>query len=133
MWPAFFIRVRPASRNANPACMNMTRIAATTTQIVLAAIRSSWLLSNEVHLLEPLRGAVMRDVRDGRCPNDPVAGLVAAARGVDDRVDDFVRLQVVDDEDEQRLREEARFEDAPAVLVRHASLAAVADCLDHGH
>src|SRR6185312_8419331 len=107
MCAAFFIRVRPASRNAKPACMNITRIAATTTQMVLAAIRSSWLLGNEVHLLELLGGAVMRDVRDGRRPDDPVAGLVAAARGVDDRVDDFVRLQVVDDEDEQRLREEA--------------------------
>ena len=34
MWPAFFIRVRPASRNAKPACMNITRMAVTTTQIV---------------------------------------------------------------------------------------------------
>ena len=39
---AFFIRVRPASRNAKPACMNMTRTAATTTQRVLAAISSWW-------------------------------------------------------------------------------------------
>ena len=36
--PTFFILVSPASRNANPACMNITRIAATTTQIVLAAM-----------------------------------------------------------------------------------------------
>ena len=41
MWPTFFIRVRPASRNAKPACMKMTSIAARTTQIVLAAIVSS--------------------------------------------------------------------------------------------
>ena len=38
MWPTFFIRVRPASRNANPACMNITRIAARITQTVLVAI-----------------------------------------------------------------------------------------------
>ena len=41
MWPAFFIRVRPASRNAKPACMNMTSTAVMTTQIVLAAISRS--------------------------------------------------------------------------------------------
>ena len=41
MWPTFFIRVSPASRNAKPACMKMTRIAARMTQIVLAAIVSS--------------------------------------------------------------------------------------------
>src|SRR4051812_47254358 len=133
MWPAFFIRVKPASRKAKPACMNMTSTAATTTQIVLAAIRSSWLLGNDVHLLEPLRCAVMGDVRDGRGPDDPVARFVAAAGGVDDRLDDLVRLQVVDDEDEQRLRQEPRLEHAAAVLVRDAALAAVADRLDHRH
>jgi hypothetical protein len=37
MWPTFFIRVRPASRNAKPACMNITSTPAMTTQIVLAA------------------------------------------------------------------------------------------------
>jgi len=41
MWPAFFMRVRPASRNAKPACMNITRIAVTTTQIVDAATSRS--------------------------------------------------------------------------------------------
>src|SRR5215475_4563116 len=41
MWAAFFIRVRPASRNANPACMNMTRTAASTTQTVLTAMTRS--------------------------------------------------------------------------------------------
>ena len=41
MCPTFFIRVSPASRNAKPACMNITRTAAMTTQIVLAAIASS--------------------------------------------------------------------------------------------
>ena len=38
MCAAFFIRVRPASRKAKPACMNITSTAATTTQSVLAAI-----------------------------------------------------------------------------------------------
>ena len=44
-WPTFFIRVSPASRKAKPACMNMTRIAATTTQMVEAAIARSVLLT----------------------------------------------------------------------------------------
>ena len=43
-WPTFFIRVRPASRNAKPACMNITSTAAKTTHSVLAANRSSSLL-----------------------------------------------------------------------------------------
>ena len=43
-WPTFFIRVSPASRNANPACMNITSTAANTTQSVLAANRSSSLV-----------------------------------------------------------------------------------------
>src|SRR3954467_13822395 len=33
--PAFFWRENPISRNAKPACMNMTSTAATTTHIVL--------------------------------------------------------------------------------------------------
>ena len=41
MWPAFFIRVRPASRKAKPACMNITSTAVMTTQIVLAAMSRS--------------------------------------------------------------------------------------------
>src|SRR5262249_43805522 len=39
---------------------------------------------------------------------------------------------VLDHEHEQRLRKEARLEDAAAVLVSHAPLAAVADRLQHG-
>src|SRR3954471_14541737 len=34
--PAFFWRENPISRNAKPACMNMTSTAATTTHIVLS-------------------------------------------------------------------------------------------------
>ena len=44
MWPTFFIRVSPASRKAKPACMNITRIAARMTQIVLVAIASSFVV-----------------------------------------------------------------------------------------
>src|SRR5919204_272257 len=35
--PTFFCREKPISRKANPACMNMTRIAATTTHTVSSA------------------------------------------------------------------------------------------------
>src|SRR5437764_14354886 len=89
MWPAFFIRVRPASRNAKPACMNMTSTAVMTTQIVLAAISRSLLaiaaLSTDLHLLQALARPVVRDVRDLRRPHEPVAGLRAGPRRVDER------------------------------------------------
>src|SRR5437764_4967383 len=85
MCAAFFIRVRPASRNAKPACMNMTSTAVITTQIVLAAIRRSWFLGTDFHLLEFQTRPVVRDTLDGREPDDSVARLVAAARRVDDR------------------------------------------------
>ena len=75
--------------------------------------------------------SVVRDVLDGRRPDEPVARLVAAACGGRDRRDDRFGLLVVDDEDEQRLRQEARLEHAPAVLVRDAALAPVPDRLDH--
>src|SRR6187200_2293691 len=90
MWPAFFILVRPASRNANPACMNMTRTAVTTTQIVLAAMSRSEFLGIDLHPLETPAGPVVGDVVDRRNPDEPVAGLVAAAGGVDDRLDDEI-------------------------------------------
>src|SRR5436853_4797386 len=106
MWPAFFIRVSPASRKAKPACMNITSTAVTTTQIVLAAISRSWFLGTGIHLLEPSGGSVVGDVRDGRRPDDPVPGLVAAAGRIDDRRGDRLRLCHVGDEDEQRLRQE---------------------------
>src|SRR5256885_11235034 len=35
--PAFFIREKPISRNAKPACMNITSTPATITQVVLTA------------------------------------------------------------------------------------------------
>src|SRR5438876_8278744 len=94
MWPAFFIRVRPASRKAKPACMNITSTAVTTTQIVLAAIRRSWFLGTDFHLLELQTRPVVRDALDGREPDDSVARLVAAARRVDDRGDHAVSLLV---------------------------------------
>src|SRR6516164_4107370 len=99
MCAAFFIRVRPASRNANPACMNMTRTAVTTTQIVLAAIRRSWFLGIELSLLEPQGRPVVGHVADRSRPDDPVARLVAAPRCVGDRRDDGVGLLVGDHED----------------------------------
>src|SRR5580765_150611 len=133
MWPAFFIRVRPASRNAKPACMNITRMAVTTTQIVDAAMSRSWFLGIDCRLLQARSGPVVRDVRGRAGPHEPVARLVAAARRVHDRRDDLVDDRVGHDEDEQRLRQEPRLEDAAAVLVGDAALLAVADCLDHGH
>src|SRR2546430_17573456 len=118
MWPAFFIRVSPASRNANPACMNITRTAVTTTQIVLAAISRSWFLGTDLHLPQAPARPVVRDVPDRRRPDEAVAGLVAAPSRVDDRVDDRVGQCVADDERQQRLGQETRLEDAPARLVR---------------
>src|SRR3954452_2813201 len=123
MWPAFFIRVRPASRNAKPACMNMTRTAVMTTQMVLAAISRSLFLGTRLHLLEGHAGPGVGHVLDGRRPDQAVARLVAAARRIGDRVDDRVGLVVGDDEDEQRLRQEPRLEDPAAVLVLDAALA----------
>src|SRR5919202_584892 len=111
MWPAFFIRVRPASRNAKPACMNMTRMAVTTTQIVDAAISSSC-LDMELHLLPAPPGAVMRDPPHRGDPAEAVAGVVAAAGGVHDRLDDVIDDLVRHDEHEHCLRQEPRLEDA---------------------
>src|ERR1700757_3783651 len=104
------MRVRPASRKANPACMNMTRTAVTTTQIVDAAMSKSWFLGIDGHLLQAHSGSVVRHVRDGRSPDKPVPRLVAAAGGVDDRCDDVVGDRVADDEDEHRPGQEPRFE-----------------------
>src|ERR1700704_5207400 len=89
MWPAFFMRVRPASRKAKPACMNITSTAVMTTQIVDAATSRSC-LDIRLHLLQACPGPVVHDVLDGRRPAEPVARLVAAARGVDDRVDHVI-------------------------------------------
>src|SRR5437763_9606904 len=91
MCPAFFIRVSPASRKAKPACMNMTRTAVMTTQIVLAAMsRSLFAIAalSILHLLESQTGAVVGDVRDRARPDETVARLVPAARGRDDRLHD---------------------------------------------
>src|SRR3982074_3510655 len=40
--PTFFIRLKPTSSIANPACMNMTKQAATMTQTVSAATPAAW-------------------------------------------------------------------------------------------
>src|SRR4051795_8912247 len=130
MWPAFFMRVSPASRNAKPACMNMTRTAVTTTQMVDIPTRRSCF---DIEFLQWCPGAVVHDGVHGRDPTEAVARLVAAARRVDDRPDHVVDDLVGDHEDEHRLGQEPRLEHAPAVLVRDAALAAVADRLDHRH
>ena len=39
--PTFFCRLKPISRNMNPACMKKTRIAATITQVVSTAEATS--------------------------------------------------------------------------------------------
>src|SRR5436309_15871485 len=87
MCAAFFIRVSPASRKAKPACMNITSTAVTTTQIVLAAISRSWFLGTDFHLLQALARPVVSDLSDRRRPDQPVARLVAAARGRAARAD----------------------------------------------
>src|SRR6266850_5652882 len=105
MWPAFFMRVSPASRNAKPACMNMTSTAAMTTQIVDIPTRRSCF---DIEFLQRCAGAVVHDVVDGGRPDEAVAGFVAASRGIDDCCDHAVDDRVRDDEDEQRLRQEPR-------------------------
>src|SRR3954452_10370563 len=125
MCPAFFMRVRPASRNAKPACMNITRTAVTTTQVVDAAISRSCFVTCDPR-------SIVGDVRHRCGPDEAVARLVAAARGVGDRGDDLVDDVVLDDEQQQRLREEPRLEDAASVLVRHAPLATVTDRFEDG-
>src|SRR6266516_98116 len=132
MWPAFFMRVSPASRKAKPACMNITRTAVMTTQIVDAAMSRSC-LDTCLHLLEAGPCAVVLDVRDRAGPAEAVARLVAAVRGVHHRPDHVADDVIGDDEDELRLRQKARFEDPAPVLVRDAALAPVTDRLDHRH
>jgi len=41
MFPAFFALVNPASTRAKPACMNITRMAASTSQTSLTAFATS--------------------------------------------------------------------------------------------
>src|ERR1700704_1770243 len=111
MWPAFFIRVRPASRNAKPACMNITSTAAITTQIVDAAISRSLFLGTDLHpLLQLASRPVVDDVGDRGRPDEAVARFVPGTRGVDDGVDDELCNPVLDDEDQHRLRQKARLE-----------------------
>src|SRR5438445_10007660 len=79
MWPAFFIRVSPASRKAKPACMNMTRTAVMTTQMVLAAISRSCLVTLRLLFLALLDQ--QKSPRDG-CPTGLNArSTTAAVRG----------------------------------------------------
>src|SRR3954453_18314726 len=98
MCPAFFMRVNPASRNAKPACMNITSTAVTTTQIVDAATRRSCLA---IELLPRGACAGGDELTDGGGPAEAVARLVAAARGVDDCPRHDVDDVVGNDEHEQ--------------------------------
>ena len=134
MWPAFFIRVRPASRKAKPACMNITSTAVMTTQIVDCRDQQI-VLRHRLHLLEALLPVrLCMTFSTGVVQHEPVARLVAAARRVDDRGDrPRSTMSSATTKIEQRLRQEPRLEDAAAVLVRDAALAAVADRLDHRH
>src|SRR3954452_15545480 len=130
MWPAFFMRVSPASRNAKPACMNMTSTAVMKTQIVDAAMSRSWFLGTDPHLPEQQPRAVVRHVLDRSRPDEAVARFVAGARRVDDRRDHLLRAVVVDDERQQRLRQEPRLEHGAPVLVGDAASPPVTDRFD---
>jgi len=70
------------------------------------------------------------DVVDRGRPDEAIAAVVPATRGVGDRCRGGGGEFVSYDEGEQRLRQEARLEDAPAVLVGDALLATVADRLE---
>src|SRR5512133_2284408 len=164
MCAAFFIRVRPASRKAKPACMNITRIAATTTQMVLAAISSCELVMPKspherridrsfqmdarakparpeigiasdasCRTLQRQAGAVMGHVPDWCRPDETVAVVVAAARGVGHRGGNGSSQLVGDYERKQCLRQEARLEHAAAVFVCDPTFAAVPDRFDDRH
>src|SRR5213079_1269202 len=100
-WPTFFIRVRPASRKAKPACMNITSTAVITTQIVLAAMRRSEFLGTDLHLLEPASRAVVHHAVDAHTPNDSVARFVAAPGRIADHRGDLLGDLVLDEEDQQ--------------------------------
>src|SRR4051794_7025695 len=123
MWPTFFIRVRPASRKAKPACMNITSTAAITTQTVLTAMPRS-LLDTCLHLLQLLARPVVDDVHDGRLPDEPVAGLVAAAGRIAHGRLDCICDVVADEEGQDGLRQKPRLEHTTAVLVCDPALPA---------
>src|SRR5713101_8100760 len=113
--------------------MNITNTAVMTTQMVDAAINKSWFLGTGPDPLELAPCSMMDDVGDLRGPDEPVAGLVAAAGGIDDRVDHELGQTILDHEDQHRLGQEARLENAPPILMRHSTLPTVTDGLDHGH
>src|ERR1700712_5767965 len=87
-------------------------------------------LDIRLYLLQARAPSVVHEVRDGARPAEAVAGFVAAVRSVDDRSDHVADDRVRDDEEELRLGQEPRLEDAAAGFVRDAALSAVADRLD---
>ena len=118
MCAAFFIRVRPASRKAKPACMNMTRTAATTTQTVFIAI-SSLVVHRLILQTLPVRWWTTSSMGDVQQRPSPDRGRCGRRRRSPRRP---LGERVLDDEDEERLRQEARLEDPAAVLVGDAAL-----------
>src|ERR1700710_2888934 len=114
--------------------MNITSTAVMTTQIVDAAISKSLFLGTDLNpLFELPPRPMVDDVRDLRRPDEAVARLVPGARCVDDCLGDERGDPVLDNEDQHRLWQEPRLEDASAVLVRDSALASVTDRFDHGH
>src|ERR1700693_4825036 len=109
------MRVSPASRNAKPACMNITRTAVMTTQIVdMPTSRSCLDIRGDP--FQARARSVVHDVRHGGGPAEPVTRLVTAPRRIDDRCDHVADDPVGDDEDEQRLRQEPRLKYPAAIL-----------------
>src|SRR5438132_1601683 len=115
MWPAFFIRVSPASRKAKPACMNMTSTAVTTTQIVDPAsitVSTRSLMTTASTLT--MSGVVVEGEFRGMRPQPDDVDLVLALPvdpGADQLLAEDVVLQqevVVRLERVERLREGAR-------------------------
>ena len=124
MWPTFFIRVRPASRNAKPACMNITRIGREDDPDRADVAMASSLGRHATSTSSSFAPGAVVDVtsRPGVVQTipSPDSWPVRAASTIASTTPSA--SSSVDDEDQQRLRQEARLEDAAAVLVRDAAL-----------
>ena len=132
MWPTFFIRVSPASRKAKPACMNITSIAARTTQTVLAAMASSLLSSSDLHLLEaavPVRWCVTLKTGVVQQIPSPDSWPVRAASTIASTTASASSSRTTNVSCALGRNRDSKTR--PAVLVRDAALAAVPDRLDH--
>ena len=133
MWPTFFIRVRPASRKAKPACMNITRIAGD--EHPHGARRDVELSgsSSDLHLLQwlrPVRLCVTFSTGDVQTIPSPDSLPLRAASTI------AATTASATSSSTTNVRTPSAgtgLEDPAAVLVRDAALAAVADRLDHRH